>query len=179
MDARMHGGQGGLAEAQSRKTSYPNSAKEGGVMLNDPSAATSSRLESLIQQLIVRKEITQSPNIQQRRAYNTGQTRAAHNSMQVAHQLVPDGAAFLGGQSAVHRVSNFASSLHGGEVLKQEHSAEDLLRIGRKDESAATMRSPKRGSDERIVVHENSQLQHRAQQLIPKSVRPSIPESNA
>ena len=146
-------------------------------MLNDPNAATNSRLESLIQQLIVRKEITQSPNIQQRRAYNAGQPRVAHNSMQVAQ--VPDGVAFLGGQNAVHKVSNFASSLHGGEVLKQEHSAEDLLRIGRKDESAATMRSPKRGSDERIVVHENNQLQHRAQQLIPKSVRPSLPESNA
>ena len=179
MDARMHGGQGGLAEAQNRKASYPNSAKEAGVMLNDPSAATNSRLESLIQQLIVRKEITQSPNIQQRRAYNTGQTRAAHNSMQVAHQLVPDSAAFAGGQSAAHRVSNFASSLHGGEVLKQEHSAEDLLRIGRKDESAATMRSPKRGTDERIVIHENSQLQNRAQQLIPKPIRPGHPESNA
>ena len=148
-------------------------------MLNDPSAATNSRLESLIQQLIVRKEITQSPNIQQRRAYNAGQTRAAHNSMQVAHPLVPDSAAFPGGQSAAHRVSNFASSLPGGEVLKQEHSAEDLLRIGRKDESAATTRSPKRGNDGRIVVHENSQLQDRPQQLVPKPIRPSLPERNA
>ena len=48
-----------------RKTSLPAAAASASIG-NNP------RLESLIQQLIVRKEITQSPNIQQRRPYNTG-----------------------------------------------------------------------------------------------------------
>ena len=87
-----------------------------------------SRLE-LIQQLILRKEITQSPNIhhQQRRPYyNTGgQVTVAHQSIQSAHDQIhylQDGAAggnVAGQLSQVQEVktNNFANSLHGGDIL--------------------------------------------------------------
>ena len=97
-------------------------------------AGANSRLETLIQQLIVRKEITQSPNIQQRRGgyYNSNHVTAAHQSLQAAHQV---GDHVLG-KRTVQQITNFANSLHNSNVLKQEHSAEDLLRIGRQDDSA-------------------------------------------
>ena len=55
-----------------RKASMPISAINNNDSTTLAGRSANSHLESLIHQLIVRKEITQSPNIQQRRTYNAG-----------------------------------------------------------------------------------------------------------
>ena len=71
------------------------------------------------------------------------------------------------------QVTNFTSSLLKPNALKPEHSAEDLLRIGRQEDSAVTQ-SPQR-SQKRL--HPARPLQKRIQNAYPKIFRPSQPES--